>query len=126
MATYVGGIDEAGDSKLRVRRLVEDGHELLEVALPAVLTVIKEIGEARLPTLHGKRRARSVEIPVLGPDDLDVEVKHLGLTGSPTRVVKIFRPKVARECTKMPAKDEESIDAAVEGLLAFLKEKELV
>ena len=126
VATYVGGIDEADDSRLHVRRLVENGHELLEVELPAVLTVVKEIGEARLPTLHGKRRARSVEIPVLGPDDLDVEAKHLGLTGSPTRVVKIFRPKVARECTKIPAKDEADVEAAVDGLVEFLQKKELL
>ncbi|HUW55097.1 MAG TPA: electron transfer flavoprotein subunit beta/FixA family protein [Planctomycetota bacterium] len=126
VATYVGGIDRADDSKLGVRRLVENGHEILEVDLPAVLTVVKEIGEARLPTLHGKRRARSIEIPVLGPDDLDVEVEHLGLKGSPTRVVKIFRPKVARECVKMPAKDEESIEAAVDALIGFLQDKELL
>ena len=126
VATYVGGIDEADDSRIRVRRLVENGHEILDVQLPALLTVVKEIGEARLPTLRGKRKARLVQIPVLGPDDLDVERGNLGLLASPTRVVKIFRPKVSRECTKMRADDEASIEQAVDGLVEFLQSKELI
>jgi len=126
VATYVGKIDEADASKVRVRRLVENGHEILEVHLPAVLTVVKEIGEARLPTLRGKRRARSIDIAVWGPEDLDVDADNLGLQGSPTRVVKIFRPKVARDCTKMSAKDETTLDAAVDGLVAFLRQKQLI
>jgi electron transfer flavoprotein beta subunit len=126
VATYVGKIDEADSSKVRVRRLVENGHEILDVQLPAVLTVVKEIGEARLPTLHGKRRARSIEIPVLGPENLDVDAGNLGLQGSPTRVVKIFRPKVTRECKKMPVKDEATLEAAVDALVAFLQKKELL
>jgi electron transfer flavoprotein beta subunit len=126
VATYVGKIEEADPSKIRVRRLVETGHEVLEVRLPAVLTVVKEIGEARLPTLQGKRRARSIAVPVLGPEDLDVDAGNLGLEGSPTRVVKIFRPKVARECTKMSVKDEASLEAAVNALVAFLRKKELL
>jgi electron transfer flavoprotein beta subunit len=126
VATYVGKIDEADPSRIRVRRLVESGHEILDVPLPAVLTVVKEIGEARLPTLHGKRRARSIDVPVWGPEDLDVDAGNLGLEGSPTRVVKIFRPKVARECIKMPVKDEATLDAAVDALAAFLRKRQLL
>lgn len=126
VVTYVGRVDDLNGRNLRVHRLMETGHELLDVQLPAVLTVVKEIGEARLPTLHGKRRAKSTEIPVLGPEDLDVETPNLGLKGSPTRVIKIFRPKVARECVKMTATDDTSIEAAVDALIAFLRKKELL
>ncbi|HUV11190.1 MAG TPA: electron transfer flavoprotein subunit beta/FixA family protein [Acidimicrobiia bacterium] len=124
--TYVGKIVGATDGVLRAHRLVENGHEDLEVDLPAVLTVVKEIGEARLPTLHGKRRARTLEVPTWGPDDLDVDVAQCGLKGSPTRVVKIFRPKVARECVKLTANDEASTEKAVDELLTFLRGKELL
>jgi electron transfer flavoprotein beta subunit len=126
VATYIGAIDEADAKHLRVRRLVENGHELLDVELPAVLTVVKEIGEARLPTLRGKRRARAVDIPVWGPDDIGVSPEELGLAGSPTRVVKIFRPTVARQCRKMPVRDEASLEAAVNELAAFLEKKDLI
>ena len=126
VATYVGGIDEVDDKRIRVRRLVEDGHEILDVALPAVLTVVKEIGEARLPTLRGKRRARTLEVPVWSPEEIAAPREELGLNGSPTRVVKIFRPKVARECRKVVARDEAGVETAVGELVEFLKKKELL
>ena len=124
--TYVGHIAEATATTLRAHRLVENGHEDLEVTLPAVLTVVKEVGEARLPTLHGKRRAREIEIPVWGPDDVGAEADKIGLKASPTRVVKIFSPKVARDCVKMIAVDEASTEEAVTALVTFLREKDQV
>ena len=126
VATYVGKIHTVQEKYVTVLRLVEDGHEILEVQLPAVLTVVKEIGEPRLPTLHGKRKARQIEIPVWGLDDLEVNPERLGLAGSPTRVVKIFRPQVARQCKKVSAADEDSMHAAVDQLVAFLQQKQLV
>ena len=126
VASYVGKVDEVTDKTARVQRLVEDGHEVLELDLPAVLTVVKEVGDPRLPTLRGKQRARKVDIPTWGPDDLDVEAENLGLNGSPTRVVKIFRPQVARECEKVTATDDSGVAEAVDRVVAFLQEKELI
>jgi len=126
VATYVGRIEEVSDSACRVHRLVEDGYEVLDVTLPAVLTVVKEIANPRLPTLRGKQRARQVDIPTMGVGELKVDPSRLGLEGSPTRVVKIFRPKVARQCRKLSAGDEASIAASVEQLVDFLKTKGLV
>ncbi len=57
---------------------------------------------------------------------MDVELSKVGVNGSPTRVVKIFRPKVARQCEKVLAKDDESIKEAVEKLAGFFQHKELI
>ena len=126
VASYVGKVDDVTDTTARVHRLVEDGHEVLELDLPAVLTVVKEVGDPRLPTLRGKQRARQADVPTWGPDDLDVEAECLGLKGSPTRVVKIFRPQVARECEKVTATDDSGVAEAVDRIVAFLQEKELI
>ena len=126
VATYVSKVDDVADGAARLHRLVESGYEILDVALPAVLTVVKEVADPRLPTLRGKQKARTVEIPTWGAGDLDVEATKLGLKGSPTRVVKIFRPAVARECEKLPAADEQAIDEATDRVVAFLREKELI
>ncbi|MEN6502971.1 MAG: transposase [Planctomycetaceae bacterium] len=125
VVTYVSSIDPA-DGFVRVRRLVENGHEVLEADTPAVLTVVKEIGDPRLPTLAGKLRAKSLEIPVWTAADLDVDPARLGLAGSPTRVVKIFKPKVARQCQKLPAGDDASAARAVEQLVQLLRQRELI
>lgn len=126
VASYVSSVDEVGNGTAKVKRLVEDGHEVLESDLPAVLTVVKEVGDPRLPTLRGKQKARQADIPTWGPDCLEVEAEKLGLKGSPTRVVKIFRPQVTRECEKIPATDDQSIEAAADKVVAFLQSRELI
>ena len=127
--SYVGKIDElitgASAPALRVHRLVEDGHEILEAELPCLLTVVKEVADPRLPTLRGKQRARKADIPAWGADDLDVQPESLGLNGSPTRVVKIFRPKVARQCQKLQPADEQALSEAVDQLVEFLRSRQM-
>jgi electron transfer flavoprotein beta subunit len=73
-------------------RLLEDGYVRLKTHLPVVLTVVKEINEPRLPSLKGKLRARKAEIKILTADDLDIDRDRIGLSGSPTQVMKIFTP----------------------------------
>jgi electron transfer flavoprotein beta subunit len=126
VATYVGRLDEVTAATCRVHRLVEDGYEVLDVSLPAVLTVVKEVADPRLPTLRGKQKAKKATIPTLGPGDMDVRAECLGLNGSPTRVVRIFRPKVARQCQKVAATDERAIEEAADKLVAFLQQRELI
>ena len=126
VVTYVSRIEQISDQSCRVKRLVEDGYENLSSSLPCVITVVKEIGVPRLPTLKGKQRAKRIEIPVLGSDELDIELSEVGVEGSPTQVIKIFKPKVARECEKVLAKDEESVEEAVDKLSGFLQHKELI
>ena len=84
------------------------------------------MADPRLPTLRGKQKAKRAEIPTLGPADMEVQERLLGLSGSPTRVVRIFRPKVARQCEKVLAADERAIDEAADRLVAFLKKRELL
>jgi len=123
VVTYVSRIESATDSEVVVERLVEDGYERLVAELPAVLTVVKEIAEPRLPTLRGKRAARAATVRCLAAADLEIDAGSVGLKGSPTRVVKIFRPQVARECELLRAEDEAGIDAACERFVTFLTEK---
>ena len=97
VATYVRRISDVSADGLRVERLVEGGAEVSTESLPTVLTVVKEIAYPRLPTLRGKQRARRTELPVWGPADIEAKAEWLGLKGSPTRVVKIAKPQVARQ-----------------------------
>lgn len=126
VATYVSRIESVAAGSCRVHRLVEDGYEVLDVTTPAVLTVVKEVAPPRLPTLRGKQKARKMDVPILGPADLDVKPEYLGLNGSPTRVVRISRPRVARECRKVVANDEKSIEQAADELVTLLRRKELI
>ncbi len=127
LATYVSKIyDVNADTGFRVNRLVEGGYEVLSLPFPALLTVVKEISFPRLPTLRGKQNAKKLEIPMITPDDVEIREESIGLHGSPTRVVKIFRPQVSREGEKYLIKEEDDIEKATDNLIAFLQKKLLV
>ncbi len=91
-AAYVAGISEIDNKKITCKRLVEEGYEVCEVKLPAVLTVVKEINEPRTPSLRGKMNAKKAVIIKWGAADIDAPADKVGLLGSPTQVVKIMTP----------------------------------
>lgn len=90
--TYVRKIEEISQDKARVERLTEEGYEIIETKLPALLTVVKEINQPRLPSLKGKMKAKKAEILKWDADDIVCNINDIGLEGSPTRVIKIFTP----------------------------------
>ncbi len=126
LGTYISKVEEIDEDKIVVERLLEEGYEKLELPLPSLLTVVKEISYPRLPTLRGKQRAKKTELPSLTVKDMHVDESKLGLKGSPTRVVKIETPKVTRGGTIVSAKDDDQLEEAVDKLVEFLKSKEIV
>ena len=124
--TYVSKITEAGGGRLLAERLTEEGYEMFDAPLPCLITVVKEIAAPRLPTLKGKIKSREMEIHVFTADDLDVNPEYRGLSGSPTRVVKIETPSVSRGGKMIKVQDDESLNLAVDELMALLAEKGLV
>ncbi len=121
--TYVNHINELRSGRIKVSRLVETGTEKLSMRLPGVLTVVKEIGEPRLPTFRGKLKAKSLELPIFNLETLKLDGSLIGLKGSPTRVVRIFRPEIARDCELFQAETEARIGEAVDAMLAFMEGK---
>jgi electron transfer flavoprotein beta subunit len=90
-----------------------------------VLTVLKDVGTPRLGTVRSKIQARKAEIPVWTPEDIDTRAEWIGLKGSPTRVVKIYSPKLARKGEVLYAKNEEDMEKAAVAFIQFLKDREL-
>lgn len=125
LATYVSQCRLREDGRLEVERLVEEGRQVLAMPLPALLTVVKEIGSPRLPTLRGMKRARHLEIPIWHPEDIHTDPDKLGLAGSPTRVVKIASPKVMRHTETITAISQEEMQAAALRFWAYLIEHHL-
>jgi electron transfer flavoprotein beta subunit len=72
--------------------MTEDGYEVIEMPLPAVITVVKEINEPRLPSMKNMMRAKKSVVSILTADDVNADTEKCGLKGSPTWVVKTFVP----------------------------------
>ncbi len=69
--TYVSHIEVAEkNTKVIAHRAIESGHEIVESPLPAMVSVVKEINQPRLPTLRGKMLARKAEVPVWGAEEI--------------------------------------------------------
>jgi electron transfer flavoprotein beta subunit len=115
-ATYVRKIREIGDGRVVVERLLEEGVEVMELPLPALLTVVKEINEPRLPSLKGKMRARKAEVKQITAADLDLPAEALGLDGSPTRVMRIFTPPPREGGEVFEGETDETTDKLVAAL----------
>ena len=92
--SYVGRIESVDLEKrtVRVRRILEGAEEVVEAPLPALLTVLKEIGEPRYAALPAVIQGLRTAIPVWGITNMDLSSDEVGLAGSPTQVRRIFAP----------------------------------
>ncbi len=98
--TYVRKVEEIKEKFILVERMVETGFEVVKLPLPALITVVKEINEPRLPSLKGMMKSKKTEITVWRADNLNGIEDKFGLKGSSTQVINIFTPP-AREGGEM-------------------------
>jgi len=93
--TYVTGVHYK-DGDIIVERLLDSGTATIRVPLPAMLTILKEANEPRLPNLAGRLRTFHTTPRTVGIADLDLTAAETGIDGSPTRVVRISVPQTDR------------------------------
>ncbi|MCK5832612.1 electron transfer flavoprotein subunit beta/FixA family protein [bacterium] len=92
-AIFIRDLNFDGENKIIVERITETGYEILDILLPALVSVIKLPRDPRLPSLRGMMKSKRAEIIKWNASDLDLDAKTLGLDGSPTKVIKIFTPE---------------------------------
>src|SRR5258708_25832068 len=83
---YVGKVEEIKEGSIRVRRMMEDGYDVIEMAMPCLMSVVKEINEPRVASLKGKLAAKKAVIPKWNAEAIKAEKANIGLGGSPTIV----------------------------------------
>lgn len=87
-----------GRGRVTVRHATDAGIELVEVPLPAVLTVAKDIAQPRMPSIAGVRAAAGAPVAVLSAARVQADPARSGLAGSPTQVVRSFVPERSDTC----------------------------
>ena len=119
--TYVQGVEVCEDGLL-INRALEDGHELIKVSGPVLLTAIKELNHPRYMNVQYIFDTANKEITIWSADDIEVNKEELGLKGSPTKVKRSMtkEAKGAGEIIDGPAKE------SVSTLLNKLKEKHYI
>lgn len=71
LVAAIAAIDPASKT-IKVERGIEEGRQIVESKLPAVLSVIKDFGEPRYPSFMGIRKASKAEIPTWTLGDLGI------------------------------------------------------
>lgn len=113
---WVRKVEEISNRSIRVERMMEEGYDVIEMPLPGLITVVKEINTPRMASLKGKMRSKKAEIQTLDAVALKVDETKLGLTGSPTQVFRSFVPekktggeKISGEVPELVAKLKSTI-----------------
>ena len=107
---------EVQDGTVRVERIIPDGYEVVEAALPALVTVSNELGQPRYPTLRGIMAATRKQPTVWTAADLDLDDS---LASARVTLRELFVPVSERECEFI-----EGEDPADSGRLLALKLRE--
>ena len=107
---------EIKDGKVSVERITNDGYEVVEAPLPALVTVSNELGQPRYPTLRGIMAATRKQPTIWNSADLDADASQL-------------EPRVTLQELFVPVRDQqceiiEGDDAADAGRQLALKLRE--
>ncbi len=121
--SYVEKI-EAEKDKITVHRGMEDGYEIIETELPALITVTKDINTPRYPSLQGIHAAfNDKEITRWNAADVEADLSKVGILNSPTKVKKTFSPSPKGSGEKIEGK---SAKEKAKKIIDILKSKEIL
>jgi len=114
---------EVIDGKAKVERVIADGYQVIEVTLPALITVSNELGEARYATLKGIMAAAKKQPTVWKPSDIEVDLSQIGAAGQRNKLLKLFQPVREGKCEIV---DADSPAEAGANLASKLREAKLI
>ena len=111
---------EVSSGRVRVERVIPDGHEVVDSPLPALVTVSSEIGQARLPSGRGIIMAARKQVPVWTADDVGCDRALVGSAACRSELVALVIP--SHERRRELVEGETAVEAA-EGLALRLRQE---
>jgi electron transfer flavoprotein beta subunit len=116
VVTMVKEIVDGGPQSWKVKASLDNGYRLLQVKLPAVFTVTRDLNAPRTLSFSGIIKARKKEITQWGVNELGVPAETLGLKGSPTVVSNLSTTESKREVKMIDGTREEKAELLVQKL----------
>ena len=113
----------ANKKRIRVKRESENGYEVLEARMPAVVSASKGELIRRMPSFEDVLSARAKDLCTISAADLDLDETELGLQGSFTQVVNVFPPAQKIGGTKLEGLEPE---VAARKIAAYLREEKFI
>jgi electron transfer flavoprotein beta subunit len=113
--TYVREL-EVRDGKVKAVRSMEGSFEVMEASLAALVTVVQEINEPRLPKFMAIRKAGSKPRQEWGPADLGLSADEVGSNAASVQTISNLAPEQARKNIILKGDLSEQIDGLVDAL----------
>lgn len=101
----------ADEQELTLRRATDTGEALVRVGLPCVITVAKDVCTPRMPSIAGVRWGLEGPVEVRNAQAVDADPARIGLTGSPTQVVRSYTPEKSGRCTPVEGDASQQAEA---------------
>ena len=120
--TFAKEVTADGSGSISIKRLTDDGYQVVEASTPAVVSVVEKINEPRYPSFKGIMAAKKKPVETLGLGDLGVDAGEVGLGGAWSKVSS-FESAPPRQAGTV-VKDEGGDGA--DKLLEFLASKKFV
>lgn len=89
------------DKEIICRRAIDGGNQLVNISLPALITVVKEIQLPRLPSIKSIKDSKLLDVEILSAQSVFADTSKTGLEGSPTQVVDTFTPSNTTPCIEI-------------------------
>lgn len=110
-------IEVIGEKKIKVHRELEGGlMEVVELEMPAVITVQTGINEPRYAPIRGIREAQKKELKVVNLDDLNLPASNLDASASKIILEKLYIPEMVSQAEVI----EGDVDEKAERLASIL------
>ncbi len=120
--TYARKLEIDGD-KVVVHREHEEGWDVVESSLPAVVSVVEAINEPRYPSFKGIMAAKSKPLTVKSLGDLGVTPEEVG-AGAAAATMYEFSPRPPKEAGTIV--EDDGSGAAAAQLADWLEEKKFI
>jgi len=115
-------VPDPAAGRVRVKRISPSGYDLLEAAMPALISGTQALGEPRYPSLKGIMAARAKTITTMSLADLGIDASTVGLTAATSRVDSAV-PPAARAATRVI---RETPEVAAHEVVQFLAERRII
>lgn len=115
--TNIAKVEEVSAEKMRVHRKGDHGNEVVELTLPAVVSVNDGLNEPRLASLRGIMQAKKKPLETLDLATAGIDPGQMGNEGRQTQVVGIHAPESRKAGQKFEGNEEETTRQVIDLLV---------
>ncbi|MBW2656329.1 MAG: electron transfer flavoprotein subunit beta/FixA family protein, partial [Deltaproteobacteria bacterium] len=114
-AAYVEDFEIKG-RKVRMQRISDNFLEIMEMAMPGLMTITTRSYVPRYPTLGSLDEAfEHQQIKTFKAKDLGLDLKTIGRSGSPTRIINVYSPTAEKKNVVLKGTAKKVVDDILAG-----------